>query len=247
LTISSSELQPNTPYTFQVRAECAIGQSDWSAEASCTTPELQIIPRDSCILMRNPKTFDGLLCRMFGKTIKLRLLYRGSRDGFNAADFHRTCDSAAQTLTVVLSGDHISGGFATKPWTGGAGYTHSDDGWLYSLQPVPIKLTCSQPQYIQYSNPIFGPSFGDGHDLHIDNDMKSTNNYYSHPCSNFQKIVPEFDGTNDTTLFGSYNFVVDEIEVFEALSLLPENSPIRPTTPSCEDTNDCLCFMPSYC
>ncbi len=40
------------------------------------------------------------------------LLYRGSRDGFRAVDFHSRCDKANEpTLTIVKStGGHIFGG-----------------------------------------------------------------------------------------------------------------------------------------
>jgi hypothetical protein len=29
------------------------------------------------------------------------LLYKGSRDGFNAKDFHRLCDNKGPTITVI--------------------------------------------------------------------------------------------------------------------------------------------------
>ena len=43
----------------------------------------------------------------------LELLYRGSRDGWKASDFHAKCDNKGATITVIRSTDgFIFGGFA---------------------------------------------------------------------------------------------------------------------------------------
>jgi hypothetical protein len=45
------------------------------------------------------------------------LLWRGSRDGFGAGDFHRHCDGYANTLTVILdTKGNIFGGFTPVEW-----------------------------------------------------------------------------------------------------------------------------------
>jgi hypothetical protein len=45
------------------------------------------------------------------------LLWRGSRDGFNATDFHSRCDGHANTLTLILDTDgNIFGGFTPVEW-----------------------------------------------------------------------------------------------------------------------------------
>ncbi len=38
-----------------------------------------------------------------GRQVRLELLYRGSSNGFNSADFHSLCDGKGPTLTVILS------------------------------------------------------------------------------------------------------------------------------------------------
>ena len=50
-------------------------------------------------------------------TAKCSLLYRASRDGWAASNFHERCDNKASTVTVVLSGTNIFGGFAKRSWT----------------------------------------------------------------------------------------------------------------------------------
>ena len=46
------------------------------------------------------------------------LLYRASRDGWAASNFHARCDNKGPTVTVVLSGTNIFGGFTEQSWTG---------------------------------------------------------------------------------------------------------------------------------
>ena len=51
-------------------------------------------------------------------TSVMKLLYRGSKDGWAAADFHRLCDNQGPTVTLVKSSaGRISGGFTTVSWT----------------------------------------------------------------------------------------------------------------------------------
>jgi hypothetical protein len=48
---------------------------------------------------------------------RLLLLWRGSRDGFRARDFHGHCDGHANTLTVILdTNGNVFGGFAPMAW-----------------------------------------------------------------------------------------------------------------------------------
>jgi hypothetical protein len=43
-----------------------------------------------------------------------KLCYRATDDGWNARDFHRKCDNAESTLTLVECGINIFGGFADQ-------------------------------------------------------------------------------------------------------------------------------------
>ena len=48
----------------------------------------------------------------------VNLLYRGSKDGWDASDFHRLCDKKGPTVTLVKSSaGRVSGGFTTVSWT----------------------------------------------------------------------------------------------------------------------------------
>ena len=44
------------------------------------------------------------------------LIYRASRDGWAAADFHSRCDYKGPTVTVIASGKSIFGGYTERQW-----------------------------------------------------------------------------------------------------------------------------------
>ena len=47
-----------------------------------------------------------------------KLLYRASRDGWTASNFHSYCDNKGPTVTVVKSGNYIFGGYTDTSWDG---------------------------------------------------------------------------------------------------------------------------------
>ena len=44
------------------------------------------------------------------------LVYRASRNGWAAANFHCCCDNKGPTVTVVKSGNYIFGGYTSQSW-----------------------------------------------------------------------------------------------------------------------------------
>jgi hypothetical protein len=53
-----------------------------------------------------------------GKQVKLELLYRASRDGWQGQDFHSRCDNKGATVTVIkCTGGFVFGGYADAPWS----------------------------------------------------------------------------------------------------------------------------------
>ena len=47
------------------------------------------------------------------------LIYRASRNGWAAANFHSCCDNKGPTVTVVKYGNCIFGGYTEHPWENG--------------------------------------------------------------------------------------------------------------------------------
>jgi len=185
------------------------------------------LARDSLIL-KDKKWKAGLL-KLFGigtgaglKTDKpkLALLYRGSRDGFSASSFHARCDGKGNTLTVIKaqSQPNIFGAYTGESWRGASGTYGTARCWLFCLNPrgsmKPVKLESTSSGNNVYHNTSYGPTWGGGHDLHVNSSMRSTSNYCS--PSNYRTIATGFDSisVDNNTLAGSYNFTVEEIEVF---------------------------------
>jgi len=101
------------------------------------------------------------------------LLWRGSRDGFDTAAFHRLCDGKANTVTVIKNTrGFIFGGFASIPWSSliDGRYKTDSTAFLFSLinpSNTPLKLKVCIPENAVYHNSSYGPTFGGGYDLHV--------------------------------------------------------------------------------
>jgi hypothetical protein len=66
---------------------------------------------DSRIISDFPEIFAEFQRKRFS------LLWRGSRDGFGAFEFHRRCDGHANALTVILDTQgNFFGGFTPMKW-----------------------------------------------------------------------------------------------------------------------------------
>ena len=153
----------------------------------------------------------------FDENDRYSLLYRGSRDGFSASNFHSKCDNIPNTLTIIKSGSNVFGGFTTSTWEGSVGYKKDSEAFIFSFRNnlnKPIKIKCKNTNSI-FAYPSYGPTFGSGHDFYI----ASNSNQNTESTSNLGFSYPTdliFGGSDSAKAFlaGSYNFKVNEIEVF---------------------------------
>lgn len=147
-------------------------------------------------------------------SVTAQLLYRGSRDGFQAAAFHRECNNKGPTLTIIRSiQGNVFGGYTSCSWTSSGSYVQDPKAWLFSLKAAdggpPVKIPCTPTSSNSiYDHTSSGPTFGGGHDLHVvDNANSNATNYSNQHC------YPRPRSTL-ASLDGSRNFQVSEIEVF---------------------------------
>ena len=152
---------------------------------------------------------------------KWSLLYRGSRDGFEASDFNTHCNDKPNTLTIVQSTNgNIFGGFTSAQWDLSSSWQFDKSAFIYSLvnkenRPLLFEHSSSDTSSI-YSSPSYGPLFGSGKDLVIySSSNMNTTNY-----SNLGKTYthPEYPLGSEKArkiLAGSQFFKVQEIEVFQ--------------------------------
>jgi len=164
------------------------------------------------------------LCE-FNPQDKWTLLYRGTRDGFGAKDFHSKCDYHCNTLTILKAKESLFlfGGFATVSW-------ESQDNWpknksdpnafIFSLtnkvkQPRKIKTSNRKYSISCYSQagPIFGGNFVGHFDIYIADNADTSTKSFSN--MNFTNKLRRHSYEKKTFLAGSEYFLLDEIEVYQ--------------------------------
>jgi hypothetical protein len=171
---------------------------------------------NSAIVPNFPTLFEDFKERNFA------LLWRGSRDGFGARDFHSRCDGHANTLTVILDmRGNIFGGFTPVEWEsvmfpGKSKADPSLKSFLFTLKNphnVPARRFVLKPEK---KNKAISCSSGRGPhfcDMAISHNCNS--NTRSYTCK-FGESYTNDTGLDRYTFFtGSEKFQVEEIEVFE--------------------------------
>ena len=209
-----NNLTKNTNYEFRI---CCFNDDiigEWTEIKKFKTSNL-----DSVILNECEKK-DELLNKLYEwcKYKEMELLYRGSRDGMTANDFHKKCDNKGQTITLIKNEKgNIFGGYASIPWTNKDEYHRAPDSFLFTLKNIhgtqPTKFPSKNEQNEIYHNSKYGPIFGEA-DLGIGNDFIKNGGYSGFPYT-YQDILGKgksiFTGNNNN------NFIIKEIEIFKIL------------------------------
>jgi hypothetical protein len=149
----------------------------------------------------------------------LELLYRGSRDGFRASNFHDKCDGRLNTVTVIeTTKGYIFGGFTPLAWDSSNSGKPDNSGksFLFTIknprgnQIRKFGLKSSSSAAIGYIS-SYGPIFCSNHDNCVYDACNTSTNNSTNLGGSY---------TNDTgidgkkVLTGEYRFIVKEIEVF---------------------------------
>jgi hypothetical protein len=147
------------------------------------------------------------------------LLYRGTRDGFGANDFHSRCDGHSNTLTILKAkgSSNIFGGFTSVDWNTTSQWKRDLNAFLFSLtnkdnKPVKINVGYNGFQNAIWCHSKYGPTFG--RDITILNNANTKMDSFSKLGFVFKH--PQYAlGSNASEAFlaGSNNFQLDEIEV----------------------------------
>jgi hypothetical protein len=149
---------------------------------------------------------------------KWELLYKASRDGFDATVFHDRCNNKGSTITIVQSTDnYLFGGYTSVAWTSSGNYAADSNAFLFTLTnphnipPTKYSVPTTNTQHTVYHNAGYGPTFGAGHDLHVCSNSKSVNSSYS----GFPSTFADTTGRGNNTFTGSRTFMTTDIEVFK--------------------------------
>jgi hypothetical protein len=161
------------------------------------------------------------LCE-FSPRDKWSLLYRGTRDGFGSNDFHSKCNGKSNTLTILKAKESkfIFGGFTSVSWESPVygEYKSDPSAFIFSLtnkdnKPLKMKKDPNGHSCAIYCHFGFGLTFGE--DICIVNNAKTRMNSFSN--LGFTYKHPQYPyGTVEaqTFLSGSFDFQLDEIEVY---------------------------------
>ena len=144
------------------------------------------------------------------KIIKYTLLFRASRDGYKASNFHSKCDGKTNTVTLVETMTlRRFGGFTDAQWEQSSGsYKSGSNGFVFSLDNNEIYYN-KDNRYNIYCHSSYGPTFGGGFDFYICDSCNSNNSSYDSSGNSYETNGKQY------ALAGSYNFLVRDYEVFQ--------------------------------
>ena len=153
---------------------------------------------------------ESAVRKHMSKNVKFfRLLYRGSRNGFRAQDFHEKCDGVKNTITVIQARNgRRFGGFTHAKWDKSNGYKSDERGFLFSLDFKEIYCN-KKNNYGIYCYSDKGPTFGGGHDLFIDDNCNKDNENYDNSNHSYDT------NGKKCALAGTKYFYVEDYEVYE--------------------------------
>ena len=178
--------------------------------------EYSIDPFKSQILKDKQPSELIKVCEFSSKD-KWTLLYRGTRDGFGAANFHSKCDGQKNTLTILEAHgtSYIFGGFKSISWKSSGGYKFDPNAFLFSLtnrDNQPSKIRQINTMHSIYCASGYGPTFGGGNDIYICDYANTTAGSYSNLGHSYEHPQPH---QGQSYLAGSQKFQLSEIEVFK--------------------------------
>ena len=140
-----------------------------------------------------------------------RLLYKGSRDGDGASDFHSKCDEAEKTLVIVEDNyGNRFGGFTTQDWGGQYLQKKDDEAFIFSIDKNKVYDVIPNQNAIG-CYPNFGPVFFGCQIRIYDNFLVKGGTTYKKGLN--YCTTEDFELTN-----GNQNFGVRDIEVYEVES-----------------------------
>jgi hypothetical protein len=147
------------------------------------------------------------------------LIYKASRDGFDANAFHTHCNNKGPTITIVQSNTgYLFGGYTAVAWTSDGNYKNDTTAFLFTLtNPHNIPSTKypinpGNAGNAVYHHSGYGPTFGSGHDLHLVANSNSSNSSIGFPNGYIDTT-----GKGKNTFTGSSSFLTFDIEVFKLI------------------------------
>jgi hypothetical protein len=176
---------------------------------------------DSIILPETNQINHLITLCDFQTTKRFNLIYRASKDGFEASSFHLKCDKQPNTLIIIKS-EHgnIFGGYTEQDWTPNDDWKTDKNSFIFSLinkDNKSLKIKCPDASKAISCHSNYGPLFGYGPAFQISNNSNNRENFsflgitsciYKHP------YYPDNSLEAESFLAGSKKFKVLEIEAY---------------------------------
>jgi hypothetical protein len=153
-----------------------------------------------------------LITSWIGHECKFKLLFRASKHGNSALDFHRKCDNRGKTITFIecTQGNRF-GGYSEQPWDQSGGVKTDSNAFIFSLNKNK-KLSIKSGYYSIHCNSSYGPIFGYNSNGNYDLVVSPNSAYQSY--SNLRYSYGQNEGVTGYFLTGANNFTPKEIEVY---------------------------------
>jgi hypothetical protein len=181
-----------------------------------------VLRLDSVIISSIPTIFNE-----FGNKT-YRLLYRGSRDGFDSVHFHANVDGHSNTVTIIeTTKGFIFGGFMKCVWDSSNSWKADDSqkSFLFTMKnphSIParkLSLTPNMKQYAMYcwtADPLIW--FGNGGAIGISAGCTTNNQSHNTGFGHSNGSYENDTGLNGPTFFtGESNYTVKDLEIFELI------------------------------
>lgn len=146
---------------------------------------------------------------------KFTLIYKASRDGFNAIKFHYFCDNVGPTITIITSiAGHKFGGYTPDNW-GVNGYGRDKSAFIFTLTN-PHNIGAAKFALVDTNGIMpfatYGAAFGAGNDIYVSADPNSDNKSYTNfPVS----YGPDGSGKKENLFTGAKYYLASEVEVYK--------------------------------
>jgi hypothetical protein len=169
------------------------------------------------IVPQSPPLFEEFRAKRFN------LLWRGSRDGLTAQEFHLRCDGRANTLTLIADTDgNVFGGFTPVKWESSApgeknGHDKGDNSgrsFLFTLRnphgvpPRKFALKAEWKQEAINCDSAYCAVFGDGWDIYVCNNCNANRYSYTYFGTNWSNSTYANDTAFKDFLTGAEYFTV---------------------------------------
>lgn len=170
------------------------------------------VPRDSLLMQEGASAAIAKWIPNCPTTPEL--LFRATRDGFDAATFHKLADGKAPTVTLVRSTEgYIFGGYTDAAWTSTNAWIASNNSFLFSLKN-PLKLPAMKFELKATANAIMGHTsqcsqFGSDLIVHGGSNSQGV----SLNLGNQYELPAGLNG--QTFLSGAGKVMAEEVEVFQ--------------------------------